>query len=984
MAECFKMKYLKSELVKIFTLSALGALLLFSSFVHAQSQTSYIIVHALNPESIEIGSIVSTFPEGCERNSVDIYCDNTLIGYGAEDLTSNEDKTNNYYNKPFPVSSGWHEIKVKFNGVVLTQTADLNAGETKVLVFEFERTEYDLKGYFDSIGAAFRKDLFRQETWQSYGQENTWDISPRIFRPGVALEVYAEHKDIVDKPFTFSWRVQGWAENVLNGRQFRVESESTVEITQAIDCRGSVSLYSFCDDEFRVGMVTKDAFVGIVDDVNGLFYDLINNGYIDESGMVQDAFRVLTGSSEMILDVAYERQRDAIYTILRQIPSSFNLPARPDFNKWYVQYIQDGWWAGVHLTGQHEIGYETAGIITGWYGMPDGTKAPHTGYHTATALANINYTQMDIYYQIFPFEEHWFRVPGVGWRWTAKVEASESDRGPYTRRFLHEGVLQNLEMSSVPYDLAGTGIKAGLVVEAKTDQQDYFLGDEIKIHCVVKDAYGQPTIPDNITAKLTLPDESIAAVDMSSVDIGIYEGIYPEVSQTGGYNLVVQAAKAGYIPAEAQYTFGVIGLEIYDGLDFRKGAEVSSDIEDILKILGSGKVKTVEGAAADGVTRLLLVSSHRKSGRVTFSLDDEEDGSLRALGDNFQTGQKSVTINTIDVDGIHMAFAIYQAPAHFFPKDYEGDTKKSVRNVWLSIETESFPVLEAIKLSRPALVLVHGLWSSPKMWTSFRQSLAQEIPGLCVVLADYKNSYDSYLKDNDWVLPAYVEKAKRELRKRGIVSVQVDVLAHSMGGVLTRLRAGELTYKWLDNFYQGEINKLITLDTPHWGSFVADGAIICYCRKHPLVFDIVMEIMRTTMNRSILRGAVKDLMTTSIPLKHMNQMPIDIPSHTIGGNYQDWYELKSGIIKGVPPEYLVLYWVLYQSNYDVKPYLMAGSDLVVSLDSQSGGLYWPATSLEFGHQHTAAANEEVAKEVIILLNKPPAELFEEGFLEFID
>jgi len=98
---------------------------------------SYIIVHALNPEGIEIASI-----EGVKygKYSVGIFDEDTLIGYGAHDIET--------YNKPIAINSGAHTIKVRFNGMTLQQSITLVPGEIKALVFTFSRTEISESSFF--------------------------------------------------------------------------------------------------------------------------------------------------------------------------------------------------------------------------------------------------------------------------------------------------------------------------------------------------------------------------------------------------------------------------------------------------------------------------------------------------------------------------------------------------------------------------------------------------------------------------------------------------------------------------------------------------------------------------------------------------------------------------------------------------------------------------------------------------------------------
>lgn len=73
------------------------AVLVSFSASPAQPGTSYIIVHALNPQGIEIVSI-----GGMDRYSVKIYDGENLIGYGAYDTTT--------HNRPITLSSGTHTI----------------------------------------------------------------------------------------------------------------------------------------------------------------------------------------------------------------------------------------------------------------------------------------------------------------------------------------------------------------------------------------------------------------------------------------------------------------------------------------------------------------------------------------------------------------------------------------------------------------------------------------------------------------------------------------------------------------------------------------------------------------------------------------------------------------------------------------------------------------------------------------------------------
>jgi hypothetical protein len=144
------------KLVKTLSLIVLTAFLLSFSVAQAQPETSYIIVHALNPEGIEIASI-----EGMDPNCVEIYDGDTLIGYGAHNAET--------YNRPIAVSPGVHTIKVKFNRMTLSQDINLRQNETKILTFTIERVEWRFREYLDSIGVFTEKRHF-QETGSMGGR----------------------------------------------------------------------------------------------------------------------------------------------------------------------------------------------------------------------------------------------------------------------------------------------------------------------------------------------------------------------------------------------------------------------------------------------------------------------------------------------------------------------------------------------------------------------------------------------------------------------------------------------------------------------------------------------------------------------------------------------------------------------------------------------------------------------------------------------
>jgi len=132
-----------------------------SGLTEVEAQTSYIIVHALNPEGVEIASI-----EGMDYYDIEIYDGDTLIGYGSSSAEN--------HNIPIEISSGTHIIKAKFNGMTKEQSVTLNPSETKVLTFTFNRTVFDLINAIESVSTTMN-DSFEPTPG---GTTFRWSITP--------------------------------------------------------------------------------------------------------------------------------------------------------------------------------------------------------------------------------------------------------------------------------------------------------------------------------------------------------------------------------------------------------------------------------------------------------------------------------------------------------------------------------------------------------------------------------------------------------------------------------------------------------------------------------------------------------------------------------------------------------------------------------------------------------------------------------------
>ncbi len=301
--------------------------------------------------------------------------------------------------------------------------------------------------------------------------------------------------------------------------------------------------------------------------------------------------------------------------------------------------------------------------------------------------------------------------------------------------------------------------------------------------------------------------------------------------------------------------------------------KTSSQLQNLLT-----KGRTVSGIAADGVTQvvvrvdtnypahqfaLTLVGDQGLSGA---SIIPSEDGALDLPGNSgFPSGQLTITAGAADSNGMAHAFAVYRAPIDFARPSGSGfksgtcqgstkpDDQIACRTVSLQVQditaNSSLPTT-SITIVRPPVFLIHGLWGDWKAWNNF----APLVTGKTSVDARFhveRVSYDwdvgsqisssnpqytasmSSAKANSlgvqYVTPFVLTQIANAIAKfraadnpvsLPVAGVQADIVAHSMGGVVTRtlpLQAGFLS----NTLGQGIIHKVISIDVPHLGSPLA-------------------------------------------------------------------------------------------------------------------------------------------------------------------
>ncbi len=414
----FRGSTLKTYLTRIFLVSLIVAFLLPFLITQAQCEISYIVVHAVNPEGIEIASI-----EGMNLYSVPIFDGDKLIGFSGHDAETT--------NRVIKISPGTHTIRAIFNGITKEQTVTLIPNEIRTITFTFDRNNFDLAGYFDSIGGSF-VDISQEATWVT--GDNQWvdEISPDPFNAGIWLWVEA-WKLNQERPMTFSWKANGESNIILNSTQFKIRTKAKVEITDKANCEGSIRVSAFLDN-----------------------YEL---GF------------------------------------------SCGLSSTTDFTRWFVQYIQDGWWPRVFLQNSLFMW----GIMTGYRGLPDGTQVPDEGYHFVTLPAYIDYTDIS-FFLYRDYSKEW-----IYWNHRVGVSAWVDGVGSDSDELSYEGKLHNLKCSSIPYDITGKGIKAG-----EGNPPDPSSALTLSVPCGIKVHVAGSTSPYAVYGGNVAPQDINMAFDIAS------------------------------------------------------------------------------------------------------------------------------------------------------------------------------------------------------------------------------------------------------------------------------------------------------------------------------------------------------------------------------------------------------------------------------------------------------------------------------------
>lgn len=398
--------------------------------------------------------------------------------------------------------------------------------------------------------------------------------------------------------------------------------------------------------------------------------------------------------------------------------------------------------------------------------------------------------------------------------------------------------------------------------------------------------------------------------------------------------------------------------------DALKGNDAIVNDPDAISDLVMNTGQNRYGISADGVTRLLIIKPSAKT--LTFSVPAAEDGQLSSLNDQ-STKKTSIDIVPIkNSKGDSYVIAVYTAPDSYGTKT---PLRSDGRTTQISVLDKSDPASKqaiAMNIFTPPVVMVHGMWGDPDTWikTKFAERLKNaQFPK--IELVDYRaNSYSTFsIQGKSYAqYPLGVQNlfkstsmAVNFYKNSSIAATQVDVVAHSLGGLMSRSFIQTKEYSINENFKKGYVHKLITLGTPHLGSPL--GGYAWDHRNDP----IDLYVYQTTLGDALAYlkmpvGSVHPALQPGSPdLLSIQQS--NVKSFAIVGNYKpdetDLYDGLNYVLKKFD-----------KSITSLDAFLGEDNDAIVGITSQQGGLASTYSQTFSNTAHTILGNTET-KSVLI-------------------
>lgn len=340
-----------------------------------------------------------------------------------------------------------------------------------------------------------------------------------------------------------------------------------------------------------------------------------------------------------------------------------------------------------------------------------------------------------------------------------------------------------------------------------------------------------------------------------------------------------------------------------------------------------GSRMKMKGVAADGVSQVKIVLDPSKS-----VIPSEECGwtcQWTLENDNGKIGKLE---NTDSWDGV-----VYTAPEDFPVEEEHPTFEVKAKLTYSNGEISKEEVVNVI-VSRVPLVLLHGLNADEGTWSAFQMNLIKRnlYKSFQIVNDGYKQTNCAHFSVNrkNNVVKTRIERALYIANENGFIASKVDLVGHSMGGILFR-------YYIADNGAE-KVNKLITVNTPHSGSELGDVVKLAGPAKRKLVLRL-FSALDAICDLAVDNSPIDDELNSTKTKSALYGVPIHAVVTQAGGRVENRIDYLARV-------------VFWGSGYNFGDYLEESDD-VVSVQSQEGGLNIPQMYYYWGPAHTRSPQD---------------------------
>jgi pimeloyl-ACP methyl ester carboxylesterase len=237
--------------------------------------------------------------------------------------------------------------------------------------------------------------------------------------------------------------------------------------------------------------------------------------------------------------------------------------------------------------------------------------------------------------------------------------------------------------------------------------------------------------------------------------------------------------------------------------------------------------------SADGTSAAIVLFETGSNSPVTFR--SNAAASLVPYADDFLTTAPATGKSSLKVTSLIQVGSSWFAPV-LVQSPLGGWSSNNVIKLGATQDSDNDSL--NVSLVIPPVVLVHGLWGNRRSLSEAEKYLRATAPWSSAPYYVVPICYSLYLRfdakkdplskkgdpcevTSKAALQTKIDSLLATLDSEQIVGARVDLLVHSMGGLVARNYASQKTYASPRNRMQGQFHAIVTLNTPEIGSALA-------------------------------------------------------------------------------------------------------------------------------------------------------------------